>query len=150
MWSKRKQTISSPRVGSFPVPRQQATWSATATYRYRSIQQNLQDGSVWLTIGKLQLKPVGRFRFSPPSHVKLYSQNADYAFGSNSPCQLSLGGPPDRRVLKLSPDHFLTQFFRTLANTDAGRKMMLVCPIRFRLLPDVFVISRDTLVRQFF
>jgi len=113
-------------------------------------------------IGKFQLKPVWPVLFNLPSYVKLYVKMADYAgachraalcadpLGSNPPFELSLGRPPNGRVLKLSPDHFLTQFFRTLADTDAGCKMMLVRPVRFRLLPNVFVISRDTLVRQFF
>jgi hypothetical protein len=78
--------------------------------------------------------------------VALYAE----PLGFNPPCELSLGGPPNGRVLKLPPDHFLTQFFRTLADTDAGCKMMLVCPIRFRLLPNVFVIPCDALVRQSF
>lgn len=33
--------------------------------RYRSIQKNVQDGSVWLMIGKLQLKRQDKVGFAP-------------------------------------------------------------------------------------
>jgi hypothetical protein len=92
MWSKRKQSFTSPRVGSCPAMRQQATWNCipnekgraeaakpitppasrsgpTAAYRYRSIQKHVQDGSVWLTIGKPRLRRQDEASFGPISDV---------------------------------------------------------------------------------
>jgi hypothetical protein len=38
---------------------------STAKYRYLSIQKNVQDGSVWLMIGKPHLKRRDKFSFAP-------------------------------------------------------------------------------------
>jgi hypothetical protein len=38
-------------------------------YRYRSIQKNVQDGSVWLMIGKPQLKRQDKVSFAPEAVV---------------------------------------------------------------------------------
>jgi hypothetical protein len=42
----------------------------TATYRYRSIQKNVQDGWVWLMIGKLQLKRQDKVSFAAEADPK--------------------------------------------------------------------------------
>jgi hypothetical protein len=59
MWRKRKQTFSSQRVGSSPAANRLHAGSR-GKYRYLSIEKNVQDGSVWLMIGKPQLEATGR------------------------------------------------------------------------------------------
>jgi hypothetical protein len=63
MWSKRKQDFQITTRWIFYVPR--GNRRPTATYRYRAIQKNVQDGSVWLMIGKLQLKWQDKVSFAP-------------------------------------------------------------------------------------
>ena len=77
MWSKRKQTFSSPRVGCYRAMCQQATWRPHGNVSISLIQSNVQDGSVWLMIGKLRLKRQDKVSFAPEAvvcHVRLWNE----------------------------------------------------------------------------
>ena len=62
----------------------------------------------------------------------------------------ALGRPINRRVMQPSPDHFVAQLICILPNRWASRKPMLIAPIRFCLLPNVFVEGEQPLVRHLF
>jgi hypothetical protein len=86
MWRKRKQTFSSPRVGSSPAMCQQATCRLPAKYRYLFIQKNVQDGSVWLMIGKSHLKRRDKVSFAPETDVPQSLLRADTGRSSANAC----------------------------------------------------------------
>jgi hypothetical protein len=61
-----------------------------------------------------------------------------------------LGWPADRQGLQPSFDHFVAQPVGILAHCWTRCEVMLMRPIRFRLLPNVLVVARQSFVRQIF
>jgi hypothetical protein len=61
-----------------------------------------------------------------------------------------LGWPADRQGLQPSFDHFVAQSVGILAHRWTGCEVTLMRQIRFRLLPNVLVVERQSFVWQIF
>ena len=66
-----------------------------AIYRYRSIQKNVQDESVWLMIGKLRLRWQDKVTFAPEAHLKAATRMLQTEDGGLSYWTSAISGPDD-------------------------------------------------------
>ena len=94
MWSESRLSASHA-LDLLPPCANRRHGGPTATYRYRSIQKNIQDGAVWLMIGKPQLKRQDKVSFAPEADLKAAIRLLQTEDGGPSYWTSAIFGPDD-------------------------------------------------------